>query len=161
MNAFNVIRTALSDRRNATVAIVVTVLAGVLLYWLSAVRQLFANNPFWFGGVSLFLAAVTSVLFGLDAALLLHKYKLMKQASAGTTAGSVLGLFGSAVASGCPVCGSTLFAVLGLSGGAFLGALPLKGLEIKLLSIGLLLVSLFFVAKSLDPACKRCVVKKK
>jgi len=49
MGALNIIRTALSDKRNATVAIVVTVLAGVLLFWLSGVRQLFANNPLWFG----------------------------------------------------------------------------------------------------------------
>ena len=69
---------------------------------------------------------------------------------------SVLGVVGGALGSGCPVCGATLIGLLGVSGG--LAVLPFKGLELKILSLGLLLFSTYKVSEGIFN-CKECKIK--
>ncbi|MFN4212733.1 MAG: hypothetical protein ACK4FL_02085 [Microgenomates group bacterium] len=57
-----------------------------------------------------------------------------------TTTNTVIGVFLSLISVGCAVCGGFLLPVLGIA--ASLTAFPFQGLEIKVLSIGLLLFSL-------------------
>ncbi len=80
-----------------------------------------------------------AVLFGLNAGLFVQEYKQFR-AAGNTVASSFAGLFFGALATGCPVCGTGFFtsflAFFGMAGS--LAALPLKGVELKLLSIALL-----------------------
>ncbi len=76
------------------------------------------------------------------------KTKAIKESSL-TGSGALAGAF----ASGCPVCGSLLLPLIGISGG--LGVFPFGGLELKALAVSLMLVSTYFVTKS-DNKCELC-----
>ena len=56
------------------------------------------------------------------------------------------GVLAGAFASGCPVCGSLLLPLIGISGG--LAAFPFRGLELKALAVSLMVISTYFVLKS-------------
>lgn len=89
----------------------------------------------------------TIVLFGVNAALLVYRWRkygpptLTRQG--GTGVGSLVGF----AASACPVCGSTVLAAIGITAG--LAAFPLQGLELKALSFGLLAFPVWLTAREL------------
>ena len=66
------------------------------------------------------------------------------------------GLISSLFSMGCPTCGALLYSILGI--GAGLTLLPLRGLEIRLLSLALLVYASTRITPKL---CKECLVPKK
>lgn len=62
--------------------------------------------------------------------------------------GTMFGLAGS----GCASCGLPLLGLVGLSSSA--AFLPFRGIEISILSIGLLIFSTIYLSRSLTQACK-------
>jgi hypothetical protein len=74
-----------------------------------------------------------------------------KIAKEGSLSGS--GVLAGAFASGCPVCGSLLLPLIGISGG--LAAFPFRGLELKALAVSLMILSTYFVIKS-NNKCDSC-----
>lgn len=109
---------------------------------------------------SLFYVALTigtAVFFGADVALLvyrLRKYGMLElKAESGAGIGAFLGIFASA----CPICGSTLLSLLGVTGG--LGSLPFRGLEVKTLSFLFMALPIFLIwreIKNFDCGKKVC-----
>ena len=89
--------------------------------------------------VQALLNVVIAVFFGLNVGLFVQEYNVFR-ASGHTVASSFAGLFFGALATGCPVCSSGLFASVlaffGMTGS--LALFPLKGVELKLVSIALL-----------------------
>jgi len=65
------------------------------------------------------------------------------------------GIFGGAFSSACTACSTTLASIFGVAGG--LAIFPLKGLEISLPSIGILVVSMYFISKGLMES-ERCKI---
>ncbi len=63
------------------------------------------------------------------------------------------GVLAGAFASGCPVCGSLLLPLIGISSG--LAAFPFRGLELKALAVSLMVISTYFVLKS-NGKCDLC-----
>lgn len=125
----------------------------LLLYWSlrlnSNISSLISNTydqPFYFWPyVVLTFAAI--ILFGMNASLFVYRWRkfgppqIRKQGTTG--AGSLVAI----AASACPVCGSALLSAIGISGG--LAAFPLGGLELKVLSVGLLVLPLWLTRKDL------------
>ncbi len=97
-------------------------------------------------GLNIIILGIVAVLTGLNSTLLFQNLKVMKSyGSMKVVVGgsSLLGL----VSTGCASCGLPLLAFLGL--GSSVSFLPLKGLELSLLTIILLLTSTFFLIKKL------------
>ncbi len=107
------------------------------------------------------LTIIVALLFGINIAFLVYylKKRIKLQRSAGL---SVLGVISGLVSVGCASCGSVILSSLfgiGATAG-FIGVLPLQGQEFGLLSIILLLISIFLVAKKIqDPGS--CQIKLK
>lgn len=68
--------------------------------------------------------------------------------------GSGIGAFGI----GCPTCGAFLFGLIGMP--LALTYLPFRGLELQVLSVLILLVSVYFTGKSINGVCKIKIDKK-
>ncbi|TBR08529.1 MAG: hypothetical protein EPO62_06520 [Candidatus Nitrosotenuis sp.] len=108
------------------------------------------------GAIVIASSIAISILGGLSIAMLTYKMKNMNQ-SAGGGLLSFGGLFGGALSSTCSACSATLISILGIAGG--LSIFPFKGLELSAVSIAVLLVSIYFMAKNLD--VQTCGLKNK
>ncbi len=102
-----------------------------------------------FTTVSFVLSLAISALFGIYLALLSFRHDLIKnsrdaKAVISGLGGTIAGVFASA----CPTCGAPLLALFGAP--LALMALPFQGLEIKVLSVLLLLLSVYLLAKSIE-----------
>ncbi|MHB9100152.1 MAG: hypothetical protein ACYC2E_01345 [Sulfuricella sp.] len=105
-----------------------------------------------FGALAAFSAMAIPVLFGVDIAMIVYFLRQKRaRLPRGEIAAGVGGAASGAVAAGCAACGSfllaTILSFLGASGA--LALLPLKGGELGLLSIALLLLSIFLIARKI------------
>lgn len=104
------------------------------------------------GALTAWLLVVISILFGINASLLVysftHRQSLPRVSGSG---GSLLALVSGVFGAGCASCGTYLLgAALASTGAAgLLPLFPLGGKEFLLISIGLLLVSIVWSARSL------------
>ncbi|HIH21544.1 MAG: hypothetical protein J4478_02055 [Candidatus Diapherotrites archaeon] len=153
----------LGRKNYALIAIITSVVSAILLYYLMVFNVAFKSlsifiemNGLAFTYISIVSIAAIAILFGINTSLLAFKLKRMKKA--GSKRG-IAGIFGGVVgafASGCPTCGSVVFAVL-IGNPLTLFYLPFWGLELKALSIILLAISIFMLASRIDEkACKKC-----
>lgn len=96
------------------------------------------------------LLLLTSLLFGLNLELVLRKLRFL------ASVGSLHITFGAGLitlaATGCASCGLSLASIVGLS--AVLAALPFGGSELYVLSIVILVVSLYYNLAMLVKVCK-------
>jgi len=96
------------------------------------------------------LIGVISFLFGINLELVLRKLKSLKdRGGLHITFGA--GLL-SLVAAGCASCGLSFASVLGIA--ALVSLLPFRGLELYIVSIVILLISLFLNLQTLVRVCK-------
>lgn len=105
-------------------------------------------NIFDASGIALFASViVVSILSGIAISMIIYKRQMTKSFGGKKSLAGFGGIFGGAVSSGCSACSTTLVSILGVAGG--LSIFPLKGLEISLPSIGLLIASMYFISKGL------------
>ena len=104
--------------------------------------------------VTLVLNLAIAIFFGIYIALLFYKKEVVKNKSISDKITGIGGTAAAILASGCPACGLPLFAFLGF--GAFISYLPYKGIEIKIISLILLLISIYLITKNIEKnlACK-------
>lgn len=105
-----------------------------------------------FETLAAFSAVVIPLLFGVDIAMIVYFLKQKRaRLPRGEIAASLGGATSGVVAAGCAACGSfllvTILSFLGASGA--LALLPLKGGELGLLSIALLVLSIFLIARKI------------
>ena len=94
----------------------------------------------------------TVILFGVNAALAVYLFRRTKQLTVKDQSGTVLGGTVGAFAAACPVCGAFLLSLIGVSGG--LASLPFAGLELKVASLALIVLSLWLIRKKIkSQAC--------
>lgn len=115
----------------------------LLNYWTlklnSSLGKLYTHTSLSYFSLYIFFTIATALVFGANVMLLAYQSRrygfknLMPQGSTGI--GVLLGIF----ASSCPVCGSTLLSVIGIFSG--LSSLPFQGLEIKAVSLLLIIGS--------------------
>lgn len=111
-----------------------------------------------FGTVAAVATVIIPVLFGVDVAMIVYFAKQRRARLArGEIAASLGGAASGAIAAGCAACGSLLLLpVLSFLGAAgALALLPLGGAELGLLSIALLLLSIYLIARKIatPPVC--------
>ena len=105
-----------------------------------------------FDTLAAFSAVAIPLLFGVDIAMIAYFLRQKRaRLPRGEIATSVGGAASGAVAAGCAACGSfllvTILSFFGASGA--LALLPLRGAEFSLLSIALLLLSIFLIARKI------------
>lgn len=134
-----------------------TILQRVILFGTAPVRARFRILVEMYPGVGTAYTAdqtsllvTTAVLVGVNLALVtyhLREHQVSLRGGSGGAGGVVLGTFGA----GCASCGSALLAgVLSLFGASgLLAVLPLDGLEFALLSVVLLVLSIYWIADGL------------
>lgn len=91
---------------------------------------------------------IISILFGLLFSLITYKTIMIK-----TTTGKVgifasVGIFIGALAPGCAACGVGILSLFGLSA-AFITFLPFDGLELSILSMGILSFSVYKISEGI------------
>jgi len=131
----------------------------LLYYWLllqtsslTAFYDVTKNDPFYFWTYTMTTIA-TVILFGVNVALAVYLYRRTKTLTMQDQSGTVIGGAVGAFAAACPVCGAFLLSLIGVTGG--LATLPFKGLEIKVISLALIILSLCLVARRIKrPICK-------
>ena len=97
---------------------------------------------------SIGLTGIVSVLGGINIAMITYRIRRMRMMrSVGTNSSAVFGGVFSAFTPGCPACTAPLAVVLGAVGG--LSIFPMHGLELKLVSVGVLIFSIYWIARGL------------
>lgn len=109
----------------------------------------------------IFFLFLNSILVSVNINLLIIKYKELNSISSEGSFFSVIGTFFAMLAGACPGCVAGFFPiVLGLFGSTLtLNSLPLKGIELQIISSILLLVGTYYMSK--DLSCKVNFNKKK
>ncbi|MDE1763325.1 MAG: hypothetical protein KGH88_03660 [Thaumarchaeota archaeon] len=115
-----------------------------------------AANILGASGAAMFSSIIAvSILSGITISMIIYKMRITGSIGGKKNLVSFGGIFGGAFSSACSACSTTLAAILGSSGA--LALLPLKGLEFSLPSIGILVVSMYFISKSLAES-SRCSI---
>ena len=99
---------------------------------------------------SLISMLIISSLFGIYLSLVV--FKISAARSAGKS--GFLGIFGGGIGAfgiGCPTCGAFLFGLFGAP--LALMSFPLRGAEIRIFSIIILILSVYLISKSINKSC--------
>lgn len=163
---FSHIRAVLTERKNFLLFLLFSllyVLGTVLLY-----TYIYNGNPTYFYShfhavytVSFTLLTILiSLLLGTLLTLVVAKVREVKAKSLGV---GVAGVVFGALAMGCPGCIFGLFPLLlGVFGiGGTLAILPFNGIEFQIITVILLCISIFLLAKETDLSCSLPKKKKK
>ena len=148
------ISNVLTIKRYAGIAIVSSIGLGVIYYYLTM-----AMLPTHFDTVSeiapgyiatsIGLTVIISSLGGINFAMIAFRMKRIKMMnSVKSNSTTVLGGVFAAFTPGCPACTAPLAVVLGAVGG--LSLFPLQGLELKFISVGVLIFSIYWIARGLQ-----------
>lgn len=113
------------------------------------------NILFVSGPIALALMIAVSIFSGINISMITFQYLSDRSVSKSNFATGG-GVMGSAFGAGCPACSTSILSLLGVSGG--LGVLPFKGIEITSFGLLILLISFYFISKSIN-SCKACQIK--
>ena len=153
----------LSTKRYAAVAAAGAAGTGIAYYFLT--MSMLASHLGAAAGLapahlaaSLGLTAAVSALAGINFALIAYRIGAARagrrRASQSSSATTVLGGAAAAFTPGCPACTAPLAVILGAVGG--LSVFPMQGLELKILSAGVLLFSVYWVARGIERGSGSC-----
>ena len=148
------IKDILKQRTFGMVGIISGITLGVLYYFLTlemALTHLSAEIELLplYMAASIGLTGIVAVLAGINIALVAYNIKTQRNKNmkkSGTSA--VLGGALTAFTPGCPACTTSLSAVLGVVGG--LAIFPLQGLELKIISVGALIFSIWWAMRNIN-----------
>ena len=156
--SINVIRQIYKNKRYIYLSLITAIISFIVFYKLTLVT--IANNSlkvfimmsgYNYTYFTLLSFVIISVLFGIYLSVFIYRFKLIKlmKEKKGTSIGFIgyLGLIAGVFGAGCPTCGSVVFALVGAP--LALMYLPFRGLELRLLSIVILLVSIYLLTRSL------------
>ena len=151
----------LHTKRYAAIAIFSGLFLGIIYYFLTMVYlplhfdTMIITLPYHII-TSITLTILISALAGINFAIMAFKIKKIKmtnsvKSNSTTLAGGVFAAF----TPGCPACTAPLAVILSAVGG--LALFPLQGLELKFLSVGVLIFSIFWITRGLQNDC--CKIK--
>lgn len=162
MKPLEILRQIYENKKYYFLTTIITIISFVIFYKLMLAKitnhslnifmQMSGSN-FTFFNLLGFL--IISILFGIYISIIVYKFKLIKNIN--KKKGSVIGFTGyfgliaGVFGAGCPTCGSVIFALFGAP--LALMYFPLKGLEFQIFSIIILLISNYFLIKSLNKSC--------
>ena len=154
VSKLQLISNVLTMKRYATIAITSALGLGIIYYYLTM-----SMLPSHFGieielaptyiFTSIGLTVAVSALAGINFALMAFKIKRMKMMnSVKSNSSAVLGGAFAAFTPGCPACTAPLAVILGAIGG--LSLFPMQGLELKFISVGVLIFSIYWITRGLQ-----------
>lgn len=159
--SINFLERFLSYQRYFLIFIIVSFISFVVFYKLTLVNianqslKIFVMmSGFQYTVVQLFILGIISLLFGIFVSLLVYKIRLTQKIKKSSSMWGSFGLIFGLFSAGCPTCGALLFSLIGMP--LALMYLPFKGLELKILSIILMSISIYFLSRSLI----ECKIKK-
>ncbi len=122
----------------------------------TTISRFFETNIGIYVWLEVILSFANALLIGISLSMFLAVWEIKQKSKNATllTAGSFLF---SAVVTGCPVCGAFLLPLFGIS--ASLAAMPFGGIEVKLLTVVLLIYAIYEYSKTLMGTCP--VIKNK
>ncbi|MDC3254370.1 hypothetical protein OAU20_02130 [Nitrosopumilus sp.] len=98
---------------------------------------------------SIGLTIAISTLAGINFAMMAYKMNQMKKMnSVKTNSSAIFGGVFAAFTPGCPACTAPLAVILGAVGG--LSLFPMQGLELKFISVGVLIFSIYWITRGLQ-----------
>ena len=148
------ISSVLKMRRYAAIAFISAVGLGIIYYFLTM-----SMLPTHFGvnvgistsyvATSIGLTVAISALAGINFAMMAYKINRMKMMnSVKSNSSAVLGGAFAAFTPGCPACTAPLAVILGAVGG--LSLFPMQGLELKFISVCVLIFSIYWITRGLQ-----------
>jgi len=153
-NKLRLISNVLTTKRYAAIAIISGVALGIIYYFLtmsmlpSHLDTTMELMPSYII-TSIGLTIIISALAGINFALMAFKMKRMKMMnSVKSNSSAVLGGAFAAFTPGCPACTAPLAVILGAIGG--LSLFPMQGLELKFISVGVLIFSIYWITRGLQ-----------
>lgn len=144
----------LTIRRYALIAIISALGLGIVYYYLTMSMlpthfDIAVELSPSFIATSIGLTIVISALAGINFAMMAFKIKRMKMMnSVKSNSSAVLGGAFAAFTPGCPACTAPLAVILGAIGG--LSLFPMQGLELKFVSVGVLIFSIYWITRGLQ-----------
>ena len=148
------ISNVLTMKKYALIAIVSAVGLGIIYYFLtmSLLPTHFDTaielSPSYVV-TSIVLTVIISALAGINFAMMAFKIKRMKMMnSVKSNSSAILGGAFAAFTPGCPACTAPLAVILGAVGG--LSLFPMQGLELKFISVGVLIFSVYWITRGLE-----------
>ncbi|MBI2049445.1 hypothetical protein HYT32_00820 [Candidatus Roizmanbacteria bacterium] len=99
------------------------------------------------GPINVLAVALVSFLAGINLSLVVLRTRATKVFVGRTNVFGFFGIFGGAFGAACSACNTALIGLLGVSGG--LAIFPLRGLEFSFLALLLLILSLYYISKSM------------
>jgi hypothetical protein len=141
-------------RRYAMIGIVSGIGLGIIYYYLTM-----SMLPTHFDAViklmphylltTIGLTIVISTLAGINFAMMAFKMNQTKKMnSVKTNSSTIFGGVFAAFTPGCPACTAPLAVILGAVGG--LSLFPMQGLELKFISVGVLIFSIYWITRGLQ-----------
>ncbi len=105
-------------------------------------------NGEWYTAISFILSALISLFSGVYVVMWFLRRSFIRQRKemAGTVLGTG-GILGGVLVAGCPTCGAPLLALFGAP--LALMSLPFRGLEVKVISLVLVFLSVYWLAENL------------
>lgn len=158
------IKSVLGIRKYLILTIIFSIVL-FIVYWILTFMFTYKYSPAVYAQMngtgflifSLVLNLILALLTAVNISVVIYKLNVRKTLSKTSVGKQGTASFGGTVAgvvsSGCPTCGALLPGLIGSSLG--LGLLPFKGLEIKLLGIGILTLALYAGTKKIDK-CEMC-----
>jgi len=151
---FQLISNILTMKKYAKIGIVSGVGLGIIYYYLTmsmlpthfdAAVQLAPHYII----TSIGLTIVISTLGGINFAMMAYKMnQIKKMNSVKTNSTAIFGGVFAAFTPGCPACTAPLAVILGAVGG--LSLFPMQGLELKFISVGVLIFSIYWIVRGLQ-----------
>lgn len=146
----------LKRKKYGLIALVAAIIMAAFSYYLTVVNVAFKSffvliqmDGWAFTTISLGLSLIISALFGIYISLFVFRRDLIKDnKNVKPIISGVGGSIAGVIAAACPSCGAPLLAFFGAP--LALMALPFEGLEIKVLSILLLLLSIYLLSESIE-----------
>ena len=154
VSKLQLISNVLMMKKYAIIAIVSGTALGIVYYFLtmSMLPTHFDTavelSPLYIAS-SIGLTIGISSLAGINFAMIAFKIKRMKMMnSVKSNSSAVLGGAFAAFTPGCPACTAPLAVILGAVGG--LSLFPMQGLELKFVSVGVLIFSIYWITRGLE-----------
>ena len=148
------ISNVLTMKRYATIATTSGIGLGIIYYFLtmsmiSTHFDVASKVSLSYIITSVILTIVISALAGINFAMMAFKIKRMKMMnSVKSNSSTVLGGAFAAFTPGCPACTAPLAVILSAVGG--LSLFPMQGLELKFISVGVLIFSIYWITRGLQ-----------
>jgi hypothetical protein len=137
--------------------LLISIAATLLFLFLSYIFTDYVTLQGNKGNAFLIIEIITSViiafLFGLTLGLLSYKIRMAATIKLKESGSTLIGSFLGILVTGCPACSITLASYLGLA--SIITLLPFSGLELKIISIGLLIYSNYSLLGNLSTCTRK------